>query len=73
MADMGRLRRPDDRDRLLAAFPPAYPRMVTQQVAREGKEPPHFPLPGGTEGFVVGGADDGAAAAVAGHEKLIPS
>ena len=60
MADMGRLLHPDDRDRLLAAFPPAYPRVVAQQVALEGGEPPDFPLPTETEGFVVGVADDGA-------------
>ena len=60
MADMGRLLHPDDRDRLLAAFPPAYPRVVARLVALEGGEPPDFPLPGEAEGFVVGVADDGA-------------
>jgi hypothetical protein len=60
MADVGRLLRPEDRDRLLAAFPPAYPRVVARQVALEGGEPPDFPLPSEGEGFVVGVADDGA-------------
>ena len=60
MADVGRLLHPDDRDRLLAAFPPAYPKVVAQQVALEGGEPADFPLPGEAEGFVVGVADDGA-------------
>ena len=60
MADVGRLLHPEDRDRLLAAFPPAYPRVVARQVALEGGEPPDFPLPGEAEGFVVGVADDGA-------------
>ncbi len=60
MADVGRLLHPDDRERLLAAFPPAYPRVVVQQVALEGGEPPDFPLPTETDGFVVGVADDSA-------------
>ena len=60
MADVGRLLHPDDRDRLLAAFPPAYPRVVARQVALEGGEAPDFPLPGEADGFVVGVADDGA-------------
>ena len=49
MADVGRLLHPEDRDRLLAAFPPTYPRVVAQQVALEGGEPPDFPLPTETE------------------------
>ena len=60
MADVGRLLHPDDRERLLAAIPPAYPRVVARQVALEGGEAPDFPLPGEAEGFVVGVADDGA-------------
>ena len=60
MADLGRPLHPEDRDRLLAAIPPAYPRVVARHVALEGGEPPDFPLPGDTEGFVVGVADDGA-------------
>ena len=60
MADVGRLQHPDDRERLLAAFPPAYARVVARQVALEGEEAPDFPLPGEAEGFVVGVADDGA-------------
>ena len=60
MAEVGRLLHPDDRDRLLAAIPPGYPRVVARQVAPEGGEPPDFPLPAQAEGFVVGVADDGA-------------
>ncbi len=60
MADVGRLLHPDDRDRLLAAIPPAYPQVVARQAALEGGERPDFPLPGEAEGFVVGVADDGA-------------
>ena len=60
MAEVGRLLHPEDRERLLAAFPPAYPRVVVRHVALEGSEPPDFPLPGEAEGFVVGVADDGA-------------
>ena len=39
MAEVGRLLHPEDRDRLLAAIPPAYPRVVARQVALEGGEP----------------------------------
>jgi hypothetical protein len=60
MADLGRLLHPEDRERLLAAFPPAYPKVVARQVALEGAEPPDFPFPGEAEGLVVGVADDGA-------------
>jgi hypothetical protein len=60
MVDVGRLLHPDDRVRLLEAFPPAYPRVVARHVALEGAELPDFPLPPQTEGFVVGVADDGA-------------
>ncbi len=60
MADVGRLLHPEDRENLLAAFPPAYPRVVARHIALEGGEPPDFPLPGEAEGFVVGVADDGA-------------
>jgi hypothetical protein len=59
MADVGRLLHPDDRESLLAAFPPAYPRVVAQHIALEGGEPPDFPLPSEAEGYVVGVADDG--------------
>ena len=60
MADVGRLLHPEDRESLLAAFPPAYPRVVARHVALEGGEPPDFPLPGEAEGFVAGVADGGA-------------
>ncbi len=52
MADLGRLLHPEDRDSLLAAFPPAYPRVVARHVALEGsEEPPDFELPGEAEGW----------------------
>ena len=60
MVDVGRLLHPEDREKLLTEFPPAYPRVVARHVALEGGEPPDFPLPGEAEGFVVGVADDGA-------------
>ena len=60
MAEVGRLLHPDDREALLAAFPPAYPRVVAPLVALEGAGPPDVPLPTEAEGFVVGVADDGA-------------
>ena len=60
MADVGRLLHPGDREKLLAAIPPVYPRVVARHVAPEGGEPPDFPLPGEAEGFMVGVADDGA-------------
>jgi hypothetical protein len=56
----GWLLHPEDRDRLLAAFPPAYPRVVAHHVTLKAGVRPDFPLPGDTEGFVVGVADDGA-------------
>jgi hypothetical protein len=60
MADVGRLLHPEDREKLLAAIPPVYPRVVARHVAPEGGEPPDFPLPGEAEGFVAGVADGGA-------------
>jgi hypothetical protein len=51
---------PEDRDRLLAVFPPAYPEVVAHHVTLESGVPQDFPLPAETEGFVVGVADDGA-------------
>ena len=59
MAEVGRLLHPEDREALLAAFPPAYPRVVAPLVALEGAGPPAFPLPTEAEGFVVGVADGG--------------
>jgi hypothetical protein len=35
MAEVGRLPHPEDRESLLAAIPPAYPRVVARHVARE--------------------------------------
>ncbi len=51
---------PEHRDRLLAVFPPAYPRVVAHHVTLKAGVRPGFPLPRETEGFVVGVADDGA-------------
>ena len=56
----GWLLHPEDRDRLLAVFPPAYPRAVAHHVTLKAGAPQDFPLPAETEGFVVGAADDGA-------------
>ncbi len=56
----GWLLHPDDRDRLLAAFPPAYPRVVAHHVTLKAGVRPYYPLPCGTEGSVLGVADDGA-------------
>jgi hypothetical protein len=56
----GWLLHPEDRDRLLAVFPPAYREVVAHHVTLESRVPPDFPLPSETEGFVVGVADDGA-------------
>ena len=51
---------PEDRDQLLAAIPPAYPRVVAHHVTLKAGVRPDYPLPSDTEGFVVGVADDGA-------------
>jgi hypothetical protein len=56
----GWLLHPQDRDRLLAVFPPAYPEVVAHHVTLEAGIRRDFPLPTETEGFVVGVADDGA-------------
>ena len=45
MAEVGRLLHPEDRESLLAAIPPAYPRVVARHVALEGAAAPAFPLP----------------------------
>ena len=55
----GWLLHPADRDRLLAAFPPAYPRVVAHHATLKAGARPDHPLPSDTEGFVVGVADDG--------------
>ncbi len=48
-----------ERDRLLAAFPPAYSRVIAHHVTlRAGVRPGH-PPPRETEGWVLGIADDG--------------
>ena len=60
MADVEPLLHPEDRDSLLTAFPPAYPRVVAHHLTLKAGVRPDFPLPGDTEGFVVGVADDGA-------------
>ena len=56
----GWLLHPEDRDRLMAVFPPAYPRVVAHHVTLKAGVRLDFPLPGDTEGSVVGVADDGA-------------
>jgi hypothetical protein len=56
----GWLLHPEDRDRLMAIFPPAYPEVVAHHVTLTSRVQPDFPLPSETEGFVVGVADDGA-------------
>jgi hypothetical protein len=56
----GWLLHPEDRDCLLAVFPPAYREVVAHHVTLESRVPPDFPLPSETEGFVAGVADDGA-------------
>jgi hypothetical protein len=60
MADVGCLLHPEDREKPLAAIPPAFQPVVARHVALEGGAPPDFPLPGEAESFVVGVADDGA-------------
>ncbi len=44
----------------MAVFPPAYPRVVAHHVTLKAGVRPDHPLPGDTECFVVGLADDGA-------------
>jgi hypothetical protein len=56
----GWLLHPEDRDRLMAIFPPAYANVVAHHVTLESRVPPDFPPPSEKEGFVVGVADDGA-------------
>ena len=56
----GWLLHPQDRDRLLAAFPPAYRRVVAHHVTLRASVPRDFPLPSEGVGIVVGVADDGA-------------
>ena len=56
----GWLLHPEDRDRLMTVFPPAYPKVVAHHVTLGVGVPQEFPLPTETEGFVVGMADDGA-------------
>src|SRR3954471_5477684 len=51
---------PEDRNGLMAVFPPAYPEVVAHHVTLRAGVPQGFPLPTETEGFVVGMADDGA-------------
>ena len=50
----------EDRDRLIAGFPPAYAEVVAHHVTLRSEVPQAFPLPTETEGVVLGGADDGA-------------
>jgi hypothetical protein len=50
----------DDRERLLAIIPAAYPKTVADHVTLKGGVPAGVPTGSETEGFVVGIADDGA-------------
>ncbi|GGC73301.1 hypothetical protein GCM10011504_58370 [Siccirubricoccus deserti] len=56
----GWLLHPEDRNGLMAVFPPAYPEVVAHHVTLKSGVPQDFPLPTETEGFVVGMANDGA-------------
>lgn len=57
---VGWLLGPEDRERLLALFPPAYPTVVAHHVTLGLGSEADLPLPRETEGVVVGSADDGA-------------
>ncbi len=57
---VGWLLDPQDREQLLALFPPAYPKVVAHHVTLGLGSEADLPLPHETEGFVVGSADDGA-------------
>ncbi|MDO9708490.1 hypothetical protein [Paracraurococcus lichenis] len=50
----------EDRERLLALVPPAYPRVIAHHVTLRAGVQPDFPRPPPEEGAVVGLADDGA-------------
>ena len=56
---LGWLLDPEDRVKLLAAFPPAYARVVAHHVTLRAGVAPDASLPPEREGFVVGLADDG--------------
>jgi len=49
-----------ERDRLLALFPPRYPRLIADHVTLRFRTDGATPLPAETGGAVVGEADDGA-------------
>ena len=57
---VGWLLHPEDRDRLLTAFPPVYPEVIAHHVTLKAGVSPEVPLPSEAQGFVVGVADDGA-------------
>jgi hypothetical protein len=56
----GWLLHPEDRERLLSIFPPAYPEVIAHHVTLKADVAPDFAPPTEAEGFVVGIADDGA-------------
>lgn len=56
----GWLLHPEDRERLLAALPPAYPRIAAHHVTLKAEVESDYPLPKDTDGYVIGIADDGA-------------
>ncbi|TDH58050.1 hypothetical protein E2C06_34610 [Dankookia rubra] len=58
----GWLLHPEDREALMAVFPPAYSQVVAHHVTLRAGVSQNFLLPTETEGFVVGVADDGAGA-----------
>lgn len=49
----------EDRARLLARVPPAYPRVVAHHVTQRFGVPRDAPPPADAEGLVIGVADDG--------------
>lgn len=57
---VGWLVHPADRERLLTAIPPAYPRVVAHHVTLKAGVRANVPLPSAKEGHVVGIADDGS-------------
>jgi hypothetical protein len=56
---VGWLLHPDDRDNLMAAFPPAYAEFIGHHVTLKAGVAADVPVPLETAGFVVGSADDG--------------
>jgi hypothetical protein len=55
---VGWLLHPEDRETLLAIFPPTYSQVIAHHVTLKAGVPPDFQQPTEREGFVVGIADD---------------